>query len=76
MFIPSGFTVEPNTTVTFKGCTLRNKQPFEWLSVNCFKDHFAGIEVLEDWEIWIEDSAVEFLDKIEAYTGVQSERLV
>ncbi|MGH0831226.1 hypothetical protein ACQVTX_23410 [Bacillus pretiosus] len=76
MFIPSNFTVAPNTTVTFKGCTLRNRQGFEWLEVNCFKDHFAGNEVLEDWEIWIEDSAVEFLDKIEAYTGVQPERLV
>lgn len=76
MFVPSNFTVAPNTTVIFKDCELRNRQGFEWLEVNCFKDHFAGNETLEDWEIWIEDSPVEFLDKIEAYTGVQKERLV
>jgi hypothetical protein len=76
MFVPSNFTVAPNTTITFENCILKVREGYEWLSVNIFKDHFEGNEHFEDIEIWIEDHPIVFVDKIEAYTGKQEERLV
>jgi hypothetical protein len=76
MFVPKNFTVAPNTNIIFKDCTLRVYNPQNPPTVNIFKNHFEGEVVLENLIIYIEDTPIEFVDKIEYYTGKQEEMLL
>jgi hypothetical protein len=76
MYVPPNFTVAPNTSISFENCVLKVHLGYEMLEVNIYKDHFEGNEHFEDMEIWIDEHPIEFIDKIEYYTGKEKERLV
>jgi hypothetical protein len=76
MYVPVNFTVAPDTKMTIENCTVNSREGFEHLTMNCYKDHFEGEVHLEDWEIWVDESPIVFMDKLNYYLGTQEERLV
>lgn len=76
MFVPSNFTVDKGTTLSFTGCTINHLQGNEGITFNSFKSHFDGDIELDGWEIWTQDTPHKFIDKFEAYSGSQEELLV
>lgn len=76
MYVPSNFTAQPDSDISFKDCRFYSRDMFLWVEANCYKESFGKQEEIKGWDIISEDSVPVFRDKLDTYTGKQEERLV
>lgn len=70
MFVPSNFTVGKVDSFRLLNCMVFEESACNEQSFNLFKHNFTGTEIYEEWDVYIETSKAEFLDKLDnAITG-------
>jgi hypothetical protein len=75
VYVPSNFTVEKGAVINFENCAVIERNEHNMLHANVFMNRFKGEVNLIDSDIYIDDSTVKFIDKIEAYAGAREELL-
>lgn len=67
MFVPSGFTIDENTIITFENCRLIQHLGWDLLNVDMYKEHFQGQMNLEGLDICTQDDPEAFINKIQSF---------
>jgi hypothetical protein len=66
MYIPHDIVVAQGTKITFKDCVFIERHNFiDYLHVDVLKDEFEGNEIINGYEVWIEEPLSELIDKLQ-----------